>query len=202
MNAFVQRLTTQFGRPRGLVGQVAGWVMAHRDSNRRRNRWVTSLLDIGPADRVLEIGFGPGIAISELAKRAGHVYGIDHSEVMTRWARKHNAAAVAAGRVELVCASVDRLPDFGKPLDAVMAVNTVGFWPAPVERLREIRTLLRPGGYIALASQPRQPGTSTAAAITHLYDLLATAGFAELRTELLDLTPPAGCVIGVNPSAP
>lgn len=202
MNSFRERLTTQFGRPRGLAGHAAGWVMAHRDSNRRRNRWVASLLDLGPADRVLEIGFGPGIAIGELAERAGHVYGVDHSEVMTRRARKRNAAAVAAGRVELVCASVDRLPDFGTPLDAVMAVNTVGFWPAPVERLRELREVLRPGGHIALASQPRQPGMATAAAVTELYDLLVAAGFTGLRTELLDLTPPAGCVIGVNPTAP
>jgi ubiquinone/menaquinone biosynthesis C-methylase UbiE len=54
--------------------------MAHRPSNRRRNRWVVSLLGIRPADQVLEIGFGPGLAIAELARAgAGHVYGIDHS---------------------------------------------------------------------------------------------------------------------------
>lgn len=58
--------------------------MAHRRSNRRRNAWVVSLLDVQPADHVLEIGFGPGMAIAE-ARRigpAGHVYGVDHSQVM------------------------------------------------------------------------------------------------------------------------
>lgn len=37
-----------------------------------------------PTDRVLEIGFGPGLPIAELSRRvgdSGHVYGIDHSEV-------------------------------------------------------------------------------------------------------------------------
>ena len=34
--------------------------MAHRGANRQRNLWVVSLLDVRPADRMLEIGFGPG----------------------------------------------------------------------------------------------------------------------------------------------
>jgi hypothetical protein len=65
--------------PRGAAGSVTGWVMAHRPSNRQRTRWVVWLLGVRPADRVLEIGFGPGLAIAELARAgAGHVYGVDH----------------------------------------------------------------------------------------------------------------------------
>jgi ubiquinone/menaquinone biosynthesis C-methylase UbiE len=63
-----------------MAGSVAGWEMAHRPSNRQRNSWVVSLLDVQPADRILEIGFGPGLAIVELSRRigdTGHVYGID-----------------------------------------------------------------------------------------------------------------------------
>ncbi len=45
--------------PRGAAGSVTGWMFAHRPSNRQRNRWAVSLLDVQPADRVLEIGFGP-----------------------------------------------------------------------------------------------------------------------------------------------
>src|SRR5919109_227605 len=98
--ALIKALVRQFGDPRGAVGHLAGWVMAHRPSNRQRNRWVVSLLDVQPTDKVLEIGFGPGIAIAELAARAtrGKVYGIDHSEVMVRQAGRRNAAAVRAGR--------------------------------------------------------------------------------------------------------
>ena len=53
----------QFHSPHGMGGHVAGWVMGHRSSNRERNRWVVSLLDVQPTDRVLEVGFGPGIAV-------------------------------------------------------------------------------------------------------------------------------------------
>jgi ubiquinone/menaquinone biosynthesis C-methylase UbiE len=196
----VVELVRQFHRPRGLIGGVVGWVMAHRRSNVERNRWVVSLLDVQPADRVLEIGFGPGIAIAELAARAtrGRVYGIDHSEVMVRQAGRRNAAAVREGRVRLTHAGVDRLPVFDGPLDAVLAVNSLGFWPEPVERLRELRGLLRPGGRIALASQPRCPGVTTEHATRELRDLLARAGYGDIRVETLDLDPPVGCVVAVE----
>src|ERR1019366_2196094 len=66
--------------PRGAAGRVTGWVFAPRPSTRQRNGWVVSLLGVQPADRVLEIGFGPGLAVAELVRAgAGHVYGIDHS---------------------------------------------------------------------------------------------------------------------------
>src|SRR5215469_10143360 len=98
----------QAHHPRGAAGSVAGWEFAHRPSNRQRNAWVVSLLDVRPADNVLEIGFGPGVAVAELVRAgAGHVYGLDHSGVMLRQASRRNAAAIRAGRVTLVRASVD-----------------------------------------------------------------------------------------------
>jgi ubiquinone/menaquinone biosynthesis C-methylase UbiE len=193
----------QFGNPSGTAGRVAGWVMAHRRSNRLRNEWVVDLLEVGPTDRVLEVGFGPGLAIAELAGRAGHIYGVDRSAVMVRQASRRNRAAVHAGRVELVHTPVDRLPRFDEPLDAVLAVNSLGFWPAPAQRLRELRDVLPPGGRIALASQPRCPGATrdtTARAADELRDLLAGAGFAGIRVETLELDPPVACVLATRPS--
>ncbi len=179
---------------------MAGWVMAHRRSNRERNGWVVSLLDVRPADRVLEIGFGPGLAIAGLADRVtrGRVYGIDRSAVMVRQASRRNRAAIRAGRVELIQSTVDDLPRFGEPLDAILAVNSVGFWADPVARLHELRRLLRPGGRIALASQPRCPGATrdtTARAALELHDLLTRAGFTRTRVETLGLDPPVACVL-------
>jgi SAM-dependent methyltransferase len=199
----VRNLVRQAGNPRGFTGRLVSLLMAHRRSNVERNRWVVSLLDVRPTDRVLEIGFGPGVAIAELAGRAtrGHVYGVDHSAVMVREAGRRNAAAVRADRVHLTQAPVERLPRFDDPLDAVLAVNSVGFWPDPVARLRELRGLLRPGGRIALASQPRSPGAdrdTTARAARELADLLTEAGFTGPRTETLELDPPVACVIATR----
>lgn len=201
----IRALMRQGGHPRGIAGRLTGWVMAHRRSNRQRNRWAVSLLDVQPSDRVLEIGFGPGVAIAELASRAtrGQVYGIDHSTVMVGQASRRNAAAIRAHRVLLAHASVEEFPSFEDPLDAILAVNNVGFWPNPAERLRELRRLLCPGGRIALVSQPRCPGANhhtTARAAEQLQDLLTQAGFTQIRTETLGLDPPVACVLAHNPT--
>src|SRR2546421_5357703 len=93
----------QAHRPRGVAGRVTAWEMACRPSNRQRSAWAVSLLEVRPTDRVLEIGFGPGVAVAQLVRAgAGHVSGIDHSEVMLRQAAKRNEAAIRAGQVTLV----------------------------------------------------------------------------------------------------
>jgi SAM-dependent methyltransferase len=195
----------QAHHPRGAAGSVTGWVFAHRPSNRQRNRWVVSLLGVRPAGQVLEIGFGPGLAVAELARAgAGHVYGIDHSGVMLRQASRRNAAVIRAGRVTLINASVDQLPaDLDGPFDAILAVNSLGFWPAPAQRLAELRRRLGPGGRIAIASQPRCPaataGTSRSAA-DEIENLLRSAGFTQMSTQTLPLSPPVVCVLATAPS--
>jgi len=196
----------QFHHPAGAVGHVAGWVMARRSSNVARNRWAVQLLDVQPTDRVIELGCGPGVAIAALAARAirGLVVGVDHSQVMIRQARRRNRAAVQAGRVRLIHTPVESLSISDGPFNAALAVNTVGMWPDPTARLRELARLLRPGGRIALVSQPRCPGATaatSAAAAGELGGMLTEAGFEHLRTEMLDLDPPAACVLGYVPAA-
>ena len=197
-------LVGQFHAPSGPGGHVAGWVMGRRSSNVERNRWAVELLDVQPTDRVIELGCGPGVALAALSERAGRglVVGVDHSEVMIRQAGRRNAAAVSEGRVRLVHAPVELLQVTDGPFDAALAVNTVGFWPEPADRLREIGRLLRPGGRIALVSQPRCPGATaatSAAAADELAALLSEVGFSDLRVETLDLDPPAVCVLAARP---
>lgn len=195
----------QAHHPRGAAGYVAAWEMAHRPSNRQRSAWVVSLLGVQPADKVLEIGFGPGIAVAELVRAgAGHVYGIDHSGVMLRQASRRNAAAVRAGRVTLLRASVDQIPPaLDGPFDAILAINSLAFWPAAAERLAELRRRLAPGGRVAIASQPRCPGATadtSRSAAREIERLLTGAGFTRLSTHALPLSPPVACVLAASPA--
>jgi SAM-dependent methyltransferase len=194
----------QAHHPRGAAGRVTAWEMAHRPSNRQRSGWVVSLLDVQPTDQVLEIGFGPGLAIAGLVRAgAGHVYGLDHSGVMLRQASRRNAAAIRAGRVTLVRGSVDQIPPaLDGPFDAILAVNSLGFWPAQPERLAELRRRLAPGGRIAIVSQPRCPGATadtSRSAAREIENLLRGAGFTHLSTHTLPLSPPVACILAASP---
>jgi ubiquinone/menaquinone biosynthesis C-methylase UbiE len=197
-------IRSQFMRPRGFAGWLVGWEMALRLSNRKRNVWAVGLLGVEPTDRVLEIGFGPGLAIRELSRRATHglVCGVDHSEVMVRQAARRNADAVRAGRMDLRCGSAEHLPAFAEPFDKVLAVNNMGMWRDPDERLQELHRLMRPGGRIAIVSQPRCPGATaetTVAAGREIATRLTGAGFTCIRSDTLALKPPVVCVIGEVP---
>ena len=79
-----------------------------------------------PQDHILEIGFGPGLAIRELARRAtdGFVLGIDHSEVMVRQAAIRNRAAIEQGRVNLRFGSAMDLGDFSEMFDKALMSTT------------------------------------------------------------------------------
>ena len=194
----------QAHHPRGAAGRVTAWEMAHRPSNRQRNGWVVSLLGVLSTDQILEIGFGPGVAVAELVRAgAGHVYGIDHSGVMVQQASRRNAAAIRAGRVTLIRASVDQLPPaLDGPFDAIVAVNSLAFWPAPTERLAELRRRLAPAGRIAIASQPRCRGATadtSRSAAREIENLLRDAGFTRIGTKTLSLSPPVICVLAAGP---
>ena len=191
----------QFGKPTGALGAIAGVVMSRRQSNRQRNDWTLDLLDIRPEDRVLELGFGPGLGMQGAAGRAhrGEVFGVDHSAVMLRQASKRNAAAIAEERVKLHLASVDALPDFPVKFDKIFGVNVHMFWSDAAAVIAELLLLLQPEGTLALTFQPRKPGATsadTARAGEKLAALFQSAGFARVRSEVLELTPAAVCVLG------
>ncbi|HEX4981544.1 MAG TPA: methyltransferase domain-containing protein [Ilumatobacteraceae bacterium] len=198
----MRSLAKQFGNPHGALGRVAGWVMGRRTSNVRRSRWAVELLDLQPGERLLEVGCGPGVAIAAAASRGIAVVGVDRSAVMIGQARRRNNAAVRAGRVELVTAPVEDLPDFDKPFDKVLAVNTVGHWDDPLGGLTALRRVLRSGGRIAIVTQPRHAGATAAdslAAADTTIGLLGEAGFDDVRIETLELDPPAVCALATNP---
>src|SRR2546429_7018564 len=76
----------QFAKPTGVMGKLAGHVMAMKNGD--RSTWVFSLLDLKPADRVLEIGFGSGTDIARASGTVVFVAGVDHSTVMLQQASR------------------------------------------------------------------------------------------------------------------
>lgn len=198
-----RRIVAQAHRPTGPVGRVVAQMMATRPSNVERNRWAVDELAVGSTDRVLEIGFGPGVAIEALLTQVteGDVWGIDHSAVMVRKAAHRNARAIAEGRLRLTQASVADVDETLGPLDLILAVNNLGMWPDPPTQLKRLRLMLKPGGRIAIGAQPRTPGANADAArrgADEVAALLADAGFDSIEIRQLDLDPPTMLIIGTR----
>jgi len=158
----IEKVVAQFARPTGFWGSITGFIMAHRPSNLERNEWAISLLNLQPSDRILEIGFGPGVSIQKMSEIVtdGLIWGIDHSEVMFRQASNRNQRAISAGRVRLALTSVSQLPSFDGPFDKILDVNGFQFWDNKIDVLKGLREQLGPGGLIALVHQPRNLGAT------------------------------------------
>jgi ubiquinone/menaquinone biosynthesis C-methylase UbiE len=145
-------------------------------ANRKCAAWVIDLLDVQPSDKVLEVGFGPGVGIQLLisSASAGYVAGVDPSKEMVVQATTRNKNAIQRGHVDLRLGSVASLPFANNTFDNALAINSMQVWPDAVAGLREMRRVLKPGGEVALGFTPNsgQPNTGLA-------ETLTAAGFAK-----------------------
>jgi len=94
--SFVKNLLLRmFGRPKGVLGRLGGIIMAR--TNREIAVRAIELLDVRPTDKILEIGFGPGVGIQLLAGlvSSGRIVGIDDSAEMVEQAGVRNADAIS-----------------------------------------------------------------------------------------------------------
>ena len=146
-------LWAAFGRqlrhPHGLGGRIAGHIM--RIVNRSPNNQALAYLHVEPDDHVLEIGFGPGRALAELAKKIphGHVIGIDISDVMLGQASAYNLKSIQSGDMTLLLGTFNALPLSTASVDKILAVNVLYFFGSAGHELSELYRVLRPGGKIS-----------------------------------------------------
>jgi demethylmenaquinone methyltransferase/2-methoxy-6-polyprenyl-1,4-benzoquinol methylase len=130
------------------------------------------ILNAGPGERVLEVGFGTGLCLVTLAKAVGptgRVYGIDLSDQMLELAQHNLDREGLAERAELVCEDAAKLPYPSGMMDAVLMSFTLELFDTPEipKVLAECRRVLRPGGRIAVAGMSRE---GEGGIILHLFE--------------------------------
>lgn len=99
-----------FGIPTGVLGRFGGVLLARFLGP--FNEWVVELLEVSSSDRILEVGYGPGVGTELLAATVGDgfVAGVDPSNAMFHQASARNATAIQAGRVDLRLGVAEALP--------------------------------------------------------------------------------------------
>jgi len=192
----------------------------HREIIRQMFAPVTQALVsdglISRGDAVLDIATGPGepaLAIAALVGPEGKVFGIDPVVEMIEAARRA-AERLRLSNAQFDVASVADLPFPADRFDAVTSRFGVMFFPSPVEAVREMLRVLKPGRKLALAvwhvaernpfhyilsrvmerfvespsPAPDAPDAFRFAAPGQLRDVLAEAGTADPSERLLQFT--------------
>jgi len=151
-------LLRQCGKPTGWFGRVTLWSMNRRHA--KVTEWGLSHVSVRKDDTVLDVGCGGGATVARLSALAsgGRIYGVDYSEDSVTSSRKRNRQLIAEGRVEVLSASVSKLPFPDESFDLVTAVETHYYWPDLRANLREIWRVLKPGGSVALISEAYKGG--------------------------------------------
>lgn len=117
-----------------------------------QRRAVRAALALRPGDRVLDVGFGPGLLAAEMAGEvgpSGRICGIDVSDSMLAIARTRADVPGGPG-LELELASVERIPHPAESFDVVVSTQVFEYVEDVAAALAEVRRVLRPAGRVVL----------------------------------------------------
>lgn len=127
----------------------------HDESVLRSHRWRTAensvaylLPHLTPEDRLLDIGSGPGTITLDLAERVCQVTALEHTNEALELTRKE-ARRRGRADLEFVVGDVHQLPFPDGRFDVVHTHQVLHHVADPVQALREMRRVARPGGLVA-----------------------------------------------------
>ena len=112
---------------------------------------VAAALNLKPEDDYIEVGCGSGIFMKLYASHVHSVAGLDHSEDMVKLASRYNQKRVEEDTAEFCHGDASELPWEDEKFSAAAAIATFFFWPKPLESLKEIHRVLRPGGRLVIS---------------------------------------------------
>lgn len=188
--SFRRYFAEQLRQPSGRFGKR---VMGHvfNRLNGPVNRLVLQSLRLQPDDHVLEVGFGGGRMLMQLAQTVtgGTIAGVDISAEMVTFCRQRLVAVIGLGSFDLRCGSVEKLPFADNRFTKACAIDSIYFWPDTTQGLNELKRVLRPGGTLAIGFTG---ASSIRAMARHGFSLfepkemewaLELAGFTHIRIE-------------------
>ena len=128
--------------------ELAGWVAAVPGLVERLHR---------PGARALDVGCGTGWSTVALARTFANleVTGLDLDAASVADARRHAAAGGVDRRVRFEVGDAARVTagDLGGPFDVVCIFEALHDMGHPVDALRALRGVLKPGGYLLVADE-------------------------------------------------
>jgi SAM-dependent methyltransferase len=125
-----------------------------RSIQRRRFRIIVDLLGDTHFDRLLEIGYGSGVFMPELARHCDDLHGVDPHPMRSE---VQSALAAQGLTPTLKTATVESLPYEDNTFDCAVSVSTLEYVPDITAACQELRRVLRPGGTLVVCT----PGSTS-----------------------------------------
>ena len=139
-------IASQFKKPSGLLGIFTSNMMVK--NNQKNYDKIIKDLDLQQHDKLLEIGYGPGIGIQMIAELCLDctIHGIDFSKLMYKRASKYNRTYIDNGRTQLQYGDFLKTSVLDNNYDKIFCLNVVYFWDELNSPFRKVLSLLKNGG--------------------------------------------------------
>lgn len=140
-------IASQFKKPTGLFGIFSANRMVK--INQGNYDRLISDLELQPQDKILEIGYGPGIGIRMIAEQCTTctIHGIDFSGLMHKRASNYNKSHIDEGRVQLQHGDFLTAAVVINDYDKIFCLNVVYFWNELNSPFTKVYSLLKEGGW-------------------------------------------------------
>jgi trans-aconitate methyltransferase len=125
-----------------------------------RIRWAVDVMDVGPADNILEIGCGPGAGAELICQRLenGKLFVIDRSESGVDRTKRRCSKYIEAGRLTVRQIDLATLRVPVRRLHKVFAFNVNLFWVRScADEVALLHERVVPGGAVYLFYEAKQP---------------------------------------------
>ena len=160
----------------GFKARLYALIFRNPDSN----ELVVRLAELGPDDRALDIGCGPGAAVRNASEKAREAVGVDRAEKRMEIARKRSADRP---NIRFEVGAVESLPFADNEFDAAWSVHAFHHWEDQEAGLAECRRVLVPGGRLLIMEKDVKKSKGhgiTSEGIDEATAKLRRAGFAEV----------------------
>jgi trans-aconitate methyltransferase len=195
----IANLYNTFRQPAGYAGRLTGYLMSLK--SKERSDWTVEQLNIQPYQHILEVGYGPGNTLQEVARRlkVGFLAGIDHSIGMYQQAYRRNKRFIEQQLLQLHIGDLNELSYPPHYFHTIYGSDIHLFLKEPQLEFIRLSGLLKSRGKLVMVFQPRMARNEAAIRQEgeRIREDYITAGLTDIRIEYRDMHP-VTCIAAIG----
>src|SRR5882757_8764119 len=178
-------------QPAGYAGKLAGCLMSMK--GKQRSEWTIEQLNVQPYQHILEVGYGPGNTLQEVARKlkVGYLAGIDHSIPMYQMAYRRNKRFIQQQLLQLHIGDLSELSYPPHYFHTIYGSDIHFFLQDAQLEFMRLSSLLKSRGRLVMVFQPREARNEEAIrrAGERIREDYLAAGLTDIRIEYRDMSP-------------